>query len=139
MWVRAGDRGLSRGAVGSWPGWPGVAAGWRRFDTLKTRWTRLGPAKPVLRSLVAAIGRRAVIALMAVVQDAAVHPRHCMPVHIGERLPEVVVEQHTAVAAAAVVHPVAPWPRVPLHGTPRGRVVIVTVDVTLAAVERRTA
>lgn len=91
----------------------------------------------MLRSLVAAIGRRTVIALMAVVQDAAVHPRHRMSIHRGQRLPEVVVKQHTAVAAAAVAHAVAPWPQIPLHRTPRARVVILTV--TLAAVERRTA
>lgn len=136
--MRAGDRALRCGAAGSCARWPGVAAGWRRFDTLKARWTGVGPAKPVLRSLVAAIGWRTVIALMAVVQDAAVHPRHRMSVHRGERLPEVVVKQHTAVAAADVVHPIASRPRLPLRGT-SGVTVIVTMTLTLAAVERRTA
>jgi hypothetical protein len=60
-----------------------------------------------LRFAVPVVRRRAVIAVVTMIEDAAMHPRHTAPVHRGQRLPQLVVQQHAAKATAAV-HPVAP-------------------------------
>jgi hypothetical protein len=72
--------------------WLGVAA-WRgRFDTFESRRAGVGPAEPLLRFAIHVVRRCAVIGVVTVIEDAAVHPRHIMPVHRRQRLPQFVVE-----------------------------------------------
>jgi len=84
-----------------------VAARRGRFDRVEAYGAGVGPAEPVLRFAVPVVRRRAVIAVVTMIEDAAMHPRHTAPVHRGQRLPQLVVQQHAAKATAAV-HPVAP-------------------------------
>jgi hypothetical protein len=91
-----------------------MAARWGQVDMLEARRTSVGPTKPLLRFPVHVVRRRAVIVVVAVVQDATVHPRHIAPVHRRQRLPQFVVKQHAAIATAAV-HPVAPRHRVNIN------------------------
>jgi hypothetical protein len=60
---------------------------------------------------------RAVIFVVAVIEHAAIHPRHIVPVHRRQRLPQFVVEQHAAIAAA--VHD-TPQDEVGVHALHRG-------------------
>jgi hypothetical protein len=120
--------------VGSCRERPRVAARRGKFDTLEARRSSVGPTKPLLRFPVHVVRRRAVIAVMTVVQDATVHPRQIAPVHRRQRLPQFAVKQHAAIATA--VHPVAPRhrvdvnrlnPRIPLRRTSRAMCVILTL------------
>lgn len=102
---------------------------------LEARRTRVGPTKPLLRFPIHKVCGRAVIAIVTVVQDATVHPRHIAPVHRGQRLPQFVVKQQASVATAAF-HPVPPRdrvdarrlnPRIALRRTPRATCDILTL------------
>jgi hypothetical protein len=112
-----------------------VAARRGKFDTLEARRTSVGPTKPLLRFPVPVVPRRAVIAVVTVVQDATVYPRHVAPVQHRQRLPQVVVKQHAAIAAAAVHRPALRRgldvnglnPRIPLRRSPRVMCVILTL------------
>jgi hypothetical protein len=109
--ARARFRRRGGGGAGPWwrsvvrlSGWPRVAAGGRNFDMLEACGAGVRPAKPLLRFAVDLIRRRAVITLVAVVEDAAVNPRHVTPDLRPQPLPQFVVKQHAAIATAAV-HP----------------------------------
>jgi hypothetical protein len=89
----------------------------------------------VLRFAVPVVRRRAMIAVVTMIKGAATHPWHIPPVHRGQRLPQLVVQQHTAKASGAV-HPVAPRYTVDVNeldpgilsgGTPRVMWVILTL------------
>jgi hypothetical protein len=107
MCWRVGGRGRPRWWVGRFAEWLGVAARRGGFDRVEAYGAGVGPAQPVLRFAVHVVRRRAVIAVVTMIEDAAMHPRHTAPVHRGQRLPQLVVQQHAAKATAAV-HPVAP-------------------------------
>jgi hypothetical protein len=107
MCWRVGGRGRPRWWVGRCAEWLGVAARRGGFDTVEAYGAGVGPAEPVLRFTVPVVRRRAVIAVVTMIEDAAMHPRHTAPIHRGQRLPQLVVQQHAAKATAAV-HPVAP-------------------------------
>jgi hypothetical protein len=107
MCWRVGGRRRPRWWVGRFAEWLGVAARRGRFDRVDAYGAGVGPAEPVLRFAVPMVRRRAVIAVVTMIEDAAMHPRHTAPVHRGQRLPQLVVQQHAAKATAAL-HPVAP-------------------------------
>ena len=107
MCWRVGGRGRPRWRFGRCAEWLGVAARRGRFDRVEAYGAGVGPAQPVLRFAVHLVRRRAVIAVVTMIEDAAMHPRHTAPIHRGQRLPQLVVQQHAAKATAAV-HPVAP-------------------------------
>jgi hypothetical protein len=92
----ARDRFRRRGGGGAGPWWrsvvrlsgrPRVAAGRRNFDTLEACGAGVRPAKPLLRFAVDLVGRCAVIALVTVVENTAVDPRHITPNLCSQRLP----------------------------------------------------
>jgi hypothetical protein len=88
----------------------------RRFNTLQLCRACVRPAKPVLGFAVDAVRRRAVIALVTMIERTAVHPWHITPVHRRQRVPQFLVEQHAAVATAAA-HLIAQLYRVDIrHG-----------------------
>ena len=50
----------------------------------------------------------AVISVVTVGEDTAVHPRYISPGHRCQRLPEFVVKEHASIAIAAAGHLVTP-------------------------------
>ena len=92
----------------------GVAPQCRGLDTFESRRARVGPAKPLLRFAVHLVRRCAVIGVVALIKNAAIHPWHVTLVHRRQRLPQFVVELHAAIAPA--VHN-APQYRLDLHGS----------------------
>ena len=119
MCWRVGGRSRPRWRFGRRAEWLGVAARRGGFDRVEAYGAGVEPAEPVLRFGVHVVCRRAVIAAVTVIEDAAMHPLHTAPVHRGQRLPQLVVQQHAAKATAAV-HPVAPEYTVDVNGLDPG-------------------
>jgi hypothetical protein len=77
MCWRVGGRGRPRWWVGRRAEWLGVAARRGVFDTVEAYRPGVGPAQPVLRFAVHVVRRRAVIAVVTMIEDAAAPTAHC--------------------------------------------------------------
>ncbi|MDT5055948.1 MAG: hypothetical protein QOF66_4314 [Mycobacterium sp.] len=112
-----------------------MAARRGRVDNLESRGAGVGPPKPLLRSAAQVLRWCAVITVVTVCEHAAVHPRRIASVHRCQRLPELILKQHAAIAIVAARHAGAPRhmvcgrilnPRITLRKRPRAMCVILS-------------